>query len=37
VGDGELVFDQTVRAEAMPGVDAPGGGTGPAEGGSREQ
>ncbi len=34
---GELVFDQTVQAEAEPGGDAPGGGTGPPEGGSEEQ
>jgi branched-chain amino acid transport system substrate-binding protein len=37
IEDGELVFDQTVQAEAAPGGDAPGGGTGPAEGGSPEQ
>lgn len=35
--NGELVFDQTVQAEATPGGDAPRGGTGPAEGGSPEQ
>jgi branched-chain amino acid transport system substrate-binding protein len=34
---GELVFDQTVQAEAAPGGDAPGGGTGPADGGSEEE
>jgi len=34
---GELVFDQTVQARAEPGGDAPGGGTGPAKGGSEEQ
>jgi branched-chain amino acid transport system substrate-binding protein len=37
IEDGELVFDQTVQAEAAPGGDAPGGGTGPGEGGSPEQ
>jgi branched-chain amino acid transport system substrate-binding protein len=37
IEDGELVFDQTVQAEATPGGDAAGGGTGPAEGGSPEQ
>jgi len=34
---GELVFDQTVRDQAQPRGDAPGGGNGPAEGGTEEQ
>jgi branched-chain amino acid transport system substrate-binding protein len=36
IEDGELVFDQTVRAKAEPGGDAAGA-SGPAEGGSEEQ
>ncbi len=34
---GELVFDKSVEAKAEPGGDAPGGGTGPAEGGQADE